>query len=221
MSKILKKPKSENKYSNESANIWLKEYLEEINSPGYGEKGKCDEIFAKNCNIKISRLRDMASGRSPIHSSDIIKFVKETGISAEEILGLQEMPKELQVNGTKIFSDEGYRKLISHMKTEKLLFPMRDDFLVFLDYLICQEDFIKDISEKSKGLLESKNLSEEEIKFIINCQDYNELKNKIKTNEELKKKFQDLITDKKIRNSVRDVIFEYIYDKLKIQVENK
>lgn len=49
--------KNKNEYKNSTANVWLYDYLKNINSSGHGKKGKGDEEFAKNCGISIGRVK--------------------------------------------------------------------------------------------------------------------------------------------------------------------
>ena len=85
-----------------------------------------------------------------------------------------------------------------------------------------EDDFIKAISEKAseslnklKEDIENNKLSNEELNLLANYKDYDDLQNRIKSNDKLNDRFKKIITDKKVRNAVRDIITKYIADNLK------
>ena len=236
MKGIRELPKNEegNKYkhTNEPANIWLRDYLKYINAPGYGKLGISNAEFAKSCNMSKEKLEGQASGKYPIYATDIIKFVKETGVTANEILGLEEIPDDLKATmntGPKkdiiatidIFPKKAFNVINRHIN-KKGFFPSRDFFLEFLGYLICDEKFINDLSLQAKNSLESlkkdiedNKLSDEEIKILATCKNNKELKTKIKFNNELKERLNNIIKKNKAESSATDIIIKYISDNLK------
>ena len=85
-----------------------------------------------------------------------------------------------------------------------------------------EDNFINAISVKAlKSLNELKDdiknneLSKEELDLLANYKDDDDLKNRIKNNDKLNDRFKKIITDKKVRNAVRDIIVKYIADNLK------
>lgn len=228
--KFRKKPKN-NKHRDEPANIWLRDYLKNYNSPGYKHKGKSNFEFAQNCNMTKEALEGKASGRYPIYANDIIAFVKETGISADEILGIErkEVPDNLKVVTnrkvgnieTNILSQEVCDKLSKHILKDGL-FPAQDEYLKFLEYLILEEDYVKNLLNKSKQSfatfvkdIENNEIPDKVINLLFNNKDFDSFVNTIKNNNELNERFKGTITDTKIRNDIRDFIYKYIYDNLK------
>ena len=181
-----KLPKSKatknNKHSDEQANKWLKEYLDEINSPGYGKKGKSNLEFANNCNMTQEALEGKASGRYPIYASDIIAFANETGISADEILGIEKknIPDNLKVKTNKkdinieinMLSEKVCNEISKHILRDGL-FPAQDEYLKFIEYLILEKEYIKNLlynAKKSFDILysdiQNNQLSKEELKLL-------------------------------------------------------
>lgn len=213
MSKMLENQQSYKKdYYNSPANEWLREYLEQINKNGYGNKVSSDKEFAKKSHIKYSKIRSIAGGSSPVTAEELIKIAETAKVTSDEILFGKDIPDNLKVGNIEILSRESYNKLYKHTKGG--LFPGRDNFLIFLDYLIQQEDFILELSEKSKDMLEkfktSKNISK-----ITDYNDYDDFKKKIINNKELSKELRDIITDSKVREMIRELVTRYIYDHLK------
>lgn len=228
--KFRKKPKN-NKHRDEPANIWLRDYLENFNSPGYKHKGKSNFEFAQNCNMTKEALEGKASGRYPIYANDIIAFVKETDVPANQILGLEEKetPDNLKVVNnrkvgnieTNILSQKVCDKLSKHILKDGL-FPAQDEYLKFLEYLILEENYIKNLLYKSRQSLETfvediKNnkISKEEIELLFSQKDFDSFVNTIKNNKELNERFKGIITDTKIRNDIRNIIYKVIYDNYK------
>lgn len=210
MSKMLENQQNTKKdYYNCPANKWLREYLEQI---GYRNKVASDKEFAKKSDIKYSKIRTITGGSSPVRAEEIIKISKAANVTSDEILFGKDIPNNLKVDNIEILSRESYNKLYKHTKGG--LFPARDNFLIFLDYLIQQEDFILELSEKCKDMLEkfktSKNVSK-----IANNSGYDDFKKKIEDNKELSKDLRDIITDSKVREMVRELVTRYIYDHLK------
>ena len=217
MSKILENQKNEIKrknkdHYNEPVNKWLREYLVQINEQGHGNKVNSDEEFAKKSNIDIKRIQQITSGRARVSIDDLIKISKATGVTSDEIIFGKDIPNTLEVDNVEILSKESYNILYKHTKGG--LFPGRDKFLIFLDYLIQQEDFILGLSEKCKDMLEdfktSKNISK-----IADFKGYDDFCKKISDTKELSKDLSDIITDFKVRESVRELVRRYIYDHLK------
>ena len=207
---------------NEPVNRWLREYLEHINKDGYGNKTNSDKEFAKKCGIIYSRIKGIAGGDTKVNADDIIKISKATGVSADEILGLEPVPDNLKVDGLNIFSKECLDKLKVHISRKGKLYSSKDEYLKFLEYLIMEDNFINAISVKAlKSLNELKDdiknneLSKEELDLLANYKDDDDLKNRIKNNDKLNDRFKKIITDKKVRNAVRDIIVKYIADNLK------
>ena len=223
MDKIPENKKSCKKdYYNEPVNKWLREYLKHLNKDGYGNKIKSDKEFAKKCGIEYKRLINLSGGNARVNTSEIINISKASGVSADEILGLEPVPDNLKIDGLNIFSKECLDKLKIHISRKDKLFSSRDEYLKFLEYLIMEDDFIKAISEKAseslnklKEDIENNKLSNEELNLLANYKDYDDLQNRIKSNDKLNDRFKKIITDKKVRNAVRDIITKYIADNLK------
>lgn len=215
-------------YYNNQANKWLREYLEQI---GHGHKVNSDEEFANKCGIKYSRIRSMTGGNGPVYADDIIKFSKVTGISADVILGLEKkkVPDNLKVDTnnkvgnieTNILSQKVCDKLSKHILKDGL-FPAQDEYLKFLEYLILEENYIRNLLDKSKQSLETfvedienNKISKKEIELLFSQKDFDNFVNTIKNNKELNERFKGIVTDTKIRNDIRNIIYKYIYDNLK------
>lgn len=210
MSKMLEnQQKGKKDYYNCPANKWLREYLEQI---GRGNKVASDKEFAKKSDIKYSKIKTITGGSSPVTAEEIIKISKAANVTSDEILFGKDIPDNLKVGNIDILSKESYNTLYLHTKGG--LFPAKDNFLIFLDYLIQQEDFILELSEKCKDMLEkfktSKNISK-----ITDYNDYDNFKKKISNNKELSKDLRDIITDFKVRELVRELVTRYIYNHLK------
>lgn len=210
MSEMLEKQqKTKKDYYNCPVNKWLREYLEQI---GHRNKVASDKEFAETSDIKYSKIRTIAGGSSPVKAEEIIKIAKTAKVTSDEILFGKDIPKNLKVDNIEILSRESYNKLYKHTKGG--LFPAKDTFLIFLDYLIQQEDFILKLSEKCKDMLEefktSKNISK-----IKDYNGYDDFKKKISDNKELSKDLRDIITDFKVREMLKELVTRYIYDNLK------
>ncbi len=217
MEKMLKKEQSvkeerEDNY-NKPVNKWLREYLEQI-SPGYGHKVDSDKEFANKCKIKYSRIRNITNGNAQVNIEDLMKISKATGISCDEIILKKEVPKNLNLNAIDVVSKEAYNVMSKHTIQKNVLFqvPYRDNFLNFLSYLICEENFINTLSEKSYKILEDIKSSNIEID-MTKCKDEKDFLSK-PNNKLIKKEINELITDKKIRQDVRKIICKYIYQEL-------
>lgn len=194
-------------------NKWLREYLEQI-SPGYGHKVDSDKEFANKCKIKYSRIRNITNGNAQVNIEDLIKISKATGISCDEILFKKEVPKTLNFNDIDLVSKEAYNVMIKHTIQKNVLFqmPFTDKFLVFLSYLICEENFIITLSEKSHMILE--HIKKSNIKIdMTKCKNEKDFFSKF-NNKLIKKEINELITDKKIRQDVREIMCKYIYQEL-------
>lgn len=214
MNKMLENQQSVKKdYYNEPANKWLREYLEQINTKGYGNKVDNDKEFANRSNIKYSKIRTITGGSSPVTADELIKISKATGISTDDILFGKELPDRLKFNGIDELSKESYNILHKHTMPKGTLFPARDGFLIFLDYLIQEESFIDVLSSKSSELKE-KFKDNKEIYKLADYKNFEDFKNRF-SDKQLSKELRDIITDSGIRNSVRDFIYKYLYDNLK------
>ena len=230
MDEMLEKQQYNNiDYYNEPVNKWLREYLEQI---GHGNKVNSDIDFANKCGIKYSRIRSITGGNAPVHANDIIVFSKVTGISADEILGIEKkkIPDNLKIKTNKkdinietnMLSEKVCNEISKHILKDGL-FPDQDEYLKFVEYLILEKEYLRNLlynAEKSIYKLDSdiKNnqLSKEELQILdTNKKDYNSWVDAINNNSRLKKRFNGLITDTKIRNDTRDFIIRYIYKKLK------
>lgn len=216
-------------YYNEPVNKWLREYLEQI---GHGNKVNSDNDFANKCGIKYSRIRSITGGNAPVHANDIIVFSKVTGISANEILGIEkkDVPDNLKVKTNKkdikietnMLSEKVCNEISKHILKDGL-FPDQDEYLKFIEYLILDKDYIKNLLYDAKKSFEilisdikNNQLSKEELEILdTHNKEYNTWKDAIKNKNNLKKRFNSLITDTKIRNDTRDFITRFIYNNLK------
>lgn len=235
MDKILEKQKNnynKSKYYNKPANRWLREYLKRINENGHGNKVSSDKYFAKKCGIKYSRICSIIGGNSPVYADDIKVFTEKTGVSINEILGIEKkkVPDNLKVKTSKsditiitnILSQEVCNELSNHILKDELI-PGQDEYLKFVEYLILEKDYLRNLlynAEKSIYKLDSdinnNQLSKEELQLLdTHNKEYSNWKDAIRNNNNLKKRFNDLITDTKIRNDTRDFITRYIYNNLK------
>lgn len=235
MDKILEKQKNDNnnsKYYDKPANRWLREYLKRINENGHGNKVISDKHFAKKCGIKYSRICSIIGGKGPVYAEDIIVFSEKTGASINEILGIEKkkVPDNLKVKTSKsditiitnILSQEVCNELSNHILKDELI-PGQDEYLKFVEYLILEKDYLRNLlynAEKSIYKLDSdinnNQLSKEELQLLdTHNKEYSNWKDAIRNNNNLKKRFNDLITDTKIRNDTRDFITRYIYNNLK------
>lgn len=230
MDEMLEKQQYNNiDYYNEPVNKWLREYLEQI---GHGNKVNSDIDFANKCGIKYSRIRSITGGNAPVHANDIIVFSKVTGISADEILGIEKkkIPDNLKIKTNKkdinIETDMLSKKVCNEISKHILrdgLFPEQDEYLKFVEYLILEKDYIKNLlydAKKSFEILisdiQNNQLSKEELQILdTHNKEYKTWKDAIKNNNNLKKRFNSLITDTKIRNDTRDFITRFIYNNLK------
>lgn len=222
-----KKSKEKNEYSDNYINVKIKEFIEKQYKLGKTKETIYLEL-AEACGVDDSTIRRCKSGYSTLKKYEQLKgFSELTGIPIDELLKSietkvklpeepikRELPEDLVVNGIDIFSKETYNILCQYTFSNGTLFPGKDTFLIFLDYLIQQEDFILKLSEKCKDMLEefktSKNISK-----IKDYNDYDDFKKKISDNKELSKDLRDIITDFNVRKMVRELITKYIYDNLK------
>ena len=97
MSKMLENQQSYKKdYYNSPANEWLREYLEQINKNGYGNKVSSDKEFAKKSHIKYSKIRSIAGGSSPVTAEELIKIAETAKVTSDEILFGKDIPDNYQ-----------------------------------------------------------------------------------------------------------------------------
>lgn len=209
-----KKAKYYKDHSNEPVNKWLREYLIQINENGYGSKTESDKNFAEKSDIKINRVRQITCGRARVSIDDLMKISKAANVTTDEILFGKDIPNELKVDKVKILSKEAYNILYKHA-TKGKLFPGLDNFLVFLDYLIQQENFISVISDKCKDIVEEfKDIKDiKNIDKLAYSKSYDDFQNVIK-DKELDKALSNIITNSKIRGTVKELAKEYIYDRI-------
>jgi len=205
-----KKKTSNRDHYNEPVNKWLREYLIQINEQGHGNKENSDNEFAIKCGIKIDRIQQITTGSARVSIDDLKKISKAAEVTSDEIIFGKPVPDNLIVDDIDVLSQESYNILYKHTKG---IFTARDKFLIFLDYLIQQEDFILELSRLCKDMLgkfkESKNLPK-----LADYKGYDDFKNKL-TDKKLSKDLRDTITDSKVRDSVRELVTKYLYDNLK------
>lgn len=222
-----RKSKETSQYIDNYINVKMIEFIEKQHKLGKTKETIYLEL-AKACGVSVSTIRRCKSGYSTFKKYKQLKgFSELTGIPIDELLESieakvklpkeaiqRELPKDLVVNGIDIFSKETYNILCQHTFSNGTLFPAKDNFLIFLDYLIQQEEFILELSEKCKDMLEKFKTSNN-ISKIRDYNGYDDFKKKISNSKELSKDLRDIITDFKVREMVKELVTRYIYDHLK------
>ena len=220
-----KKQKEKPIYYDNHINEWLRNYLDEkhkidskkINKDETIEnvtKSKTIENVAEDFGMSASKINRIVSGYATFDANEIIKISEVTGIQPNDLLvPRNKLPDYFEPENIDLMSIEGYNILCKHIQGP--LFPCRDNFLIFLDYMICDEDLIKGLSDKTSEILEEFKQNKDTVK-LIGCEDFETFQNKLKNeNKELSQKLNDLITDKQIRQDIREFICRYIYNELK------
>ena len=220
--------KKQNKYKgsvhyDKPVNKWLRNYLKLIAQSSSSTKKESDKVFARKSGITLERLTQLSGGYARVSIEDLIKISKATGISTDEIIFQNNDSDDLivddnfieaanlKIDDIELFSKKSNNVLYKHVKGG--LFSGRDDFIKTLDYLISQEDFIKRLSEICYEILENFKASNNS-KLIADYKDIDDFKNRFE-NKKLNKELNDIITNSKLRNAVRDLVKQYIYDHLK------
>jgi len=233
------KPKKENetaKYYDNYINVWFRNYLQELYMNSEKTKKETDTEFGEKIGISYSKINRIISGYATFDANEIIKISDVTGMSPNDLLYpkdkvpddvlflLKELPEEISDDIKSkfniLFTDKAYNTLCKHSIGP--LFPMRDNFLEFLNYMIIDEQYVDELSDTSKKILDEFKQNEN-IHLLATCKSYEEFRNKLSNKEllkdnqlyELSQKLNALITDKKIRNATREFIIRYIYAKLK------
>ena len=234
--KIENEPSSQNKekpvYYDQYINVMIREFMD-TNSK-YGDKTNLMEELAKACGVSLSTMKRCKSGYSTLKKYKQIKGLADyTGFDFNKLIESVEnkkvkpaknikrkLPDDLVIKGVELHNKDSYNVLCSHTFRKGDLFPGRDNFLIFLDYMICEEKFIDTISDKAKDLLQElkkdmndNKLPKEEIEKIGYCKDYEDF-DKLFSQGELDKRLSKLLNEEKIRNVVRAFITKYIYDNL-------
>lgn len=243
MSKLLENEKSTTKSNKEEAiyydspvNKILRAY---INSFKYGTKSEAKKNLSKNMGISVSKLNRCLSGYATIEeyenlkklSTDLKMPIEDLTNSKQNInnknkrlrLMIKGISKKYTINGIKVFSTNSYNVLYNHINKKNFLFPVKDHFIDFLDFMISEEDFIENLSTKAQDIFEGF-FNAKDIKIISECNNYKEFKEKLNTIKntkgyskdlkENKKKIDDLILKNLIRQDVKELITRYLYYKL-------
>ena len=239
MSKLIEneqktKKKEEAIYYDDYINVKFREF---VNANSNDDKKENIRIeLAKVCGKSVSTIRRCESGYSTLKKYNEIKaFADYTGFDFNKLLEAvgnkkvkqkettkRPVPDDLVINGVQLHNEESYNTLCGHTFIKgKDLFPGRDNFLVFLDYMISEEKFINAMSDKAQVLLDefkkdisNNKIPKEEITKIEQCANYDDFDD-LFSKGELDRRLSKLITDKKIRNIVRAFITKYFYDNLK------
>ena len=227
------KKKEEALYIDKYINIKIREFIDK--NAKYGDKTNITQELAKACGVSLATMKRCISGYSTLKKYNQIKGLADyTGLDFNKLVESievkkvktnmeikRELPKDLIINGVKLHNQESYNVLCNHTYKKGNLFPIRDEFLQFLDYMICEEKFIYTMSDKAQDILESlkidinnNTLPKDEIDKLANCKDDKDYEEAFSKGE-LDKRLRDLISDERIRNSVRVFITKYIADNLK------
>lgn len=227
------KKKEEASYFDNYTNVKIREFINK--NAKYGNKTYIKQELAKACGVSLSTIKRCISGYSTLNKYEQIKYLADyTGLDFNELVEStevkkakinleikRELPNDLIINGVNLHNQESYNVLCKHTYKKGNLFPMRDEFLKFLDYMICEEQFVYTISDKAQDILQSlkmdinnNTLPKDEIDKLANCKDDEDYEEAFSKGE-LDKRLRNLISDEKIRNSVRAFITKYIADNLK------
>lgn len=203
----------------------------------YGTKSQEKNKLARYLGISVSKLNRCISGYSIIDDYEELKRLSSylkipidnlsnskqnrNNIERKLHLTIKGISKKYTINGVEVFSNSSCKVLYNHINKKNYLFPIKDSFIDFLDFIISEEDFIEKISSKAQDIFEGF-YNAKDVKIISKCNDYKEFKDKldtIKSNDKelnkLKKKLDDLIMKNLIRRDVKEIITKYIYYKLK------
>ena len=237
MSKVIEneqktKKKEESIYYNNYINAKIREFVK-VNAK-QDKKENIRKGLAKACDVSLSTIRRCESGYSTLKKYKQIKGLADyTGLDFKKLIESVEnkkvkpaedmnrnLPDDLVIKGVELHNKDSYNVLCSHTFRKGDLFPGRDNFLIFLDYMICEEKFIETMSDKAKDLLQelkqdidNNKLPKEEIEKIGDCKDYEDF-DKLFSQGELDKRLSKLLNEEKIRNVVRTFITKYIFDDL-------
>ena len=164
--RIENEPSSTNKekpiYYDQYINVMIREFMD-TNSK-YGDKTNLMEELAKACGVSLSTMKRCKSGYSTLKKYKQIKGLADyTGFDFNKLIESVEnkkvklakdikrkIPDDLVINGVELHNKDSYNVLCNHTFRKGDLFPGRDNFLIFLDYMICEEKFIDTISDKAK-----------------------------------------------------------------------
>lgn len=227
------KKKEEAIYYNDYINVKIREFI--ATNSKYGQIINLINDIAKACEVSPDTIKRCKSGYSTLKKYKQIKGLADyTKLDLNKLIESLEtkkvkpaenikrkLPDDLVIKGVELHNEESYNILCGHTFKKGDLFPGRDNFLVFLDYMISEEKFINAMSDKAQVLLDefkkdisNNKIPKEEITKIEQCADYDDFDD-LFSKGELDRRLSKLITDKKIRNIVRAFITKYFYDNLK------
>ena len=234
------KKKETNKYYDEYINIKIREFIDKNRK--YGETTNIMRDLAKACKTSLSTIKRCCSGYSTLKQYNQIKYFADfTGYDVKELLASvennnrkikidetlkRELPKDLIIKGVELHNTESYNVLCSHTFRKGDLFPAKDNFLITLDYLICEEKFIDAISNILNELLgkfinyttdavNTGKFNQEEVNKMICSKNLKEFK-KMLAQKDLKKLMNLIdigIAD--MNDELEELSLKYIYENLK------
>lgn len=243
MSKLLENEKSIPKSKKEEAiyydNIVNESLRDYINGFKYGNKSEAKKNLSKNIGISVSKINRCLSGYATIDEYEELKkistylkiHIEDLTNSKQSVnkkdkrlkLMIKGISKKYTINGIKVFSTNSCNVLYNHINKKNFLFPFKDTFIEFLDFMISEEKFIENISTKAQEIFEGF-YNSKDVRVISECNNYKEFKEKLNTIRNTngysknlknnKKKIDDLILKNLIRQDVKELITKYIYYKL-------
>ena len=235
-----KKKKEEDQYYDEYINVKMREFID--NNKKYGKTTNIMRDLAKACKTSLSTIKRCCSGYSTLKQYNQIKYFADfTGYDIKELLASienknrkikvdetlkRELPKDLIINGVELHNTKSYKVLCGHTFRKGDLIPAKDNFLITLDYLICEEKFIDAISNILNELLEKfinytteavnkGKFNQEEVNEMICSKNFKEFKKRL-AQKDLKKLINLIdigIAD--MNDELKEISLKYIYENLK------